>query len=185
MDETHILYLRRHGLHEIADYIERLQGDVAEMREIFNTETSVLRASRDMWKERAEAADRSLKVLADAVRERHHDDTPCGLCEYDTPPAGECEQLNECPGFERDDCFKWRGQWEADALNSRRIEELERERDAVIEVARGRCHFCKFFEQIRGAFIDGHPVCNHPERIGLRPEWTGCPLWELRVLNEK
>ena len=107
-------YLRRIGKHDIADYVERLRDRNQELQEILQTETSILRISRDAWKERAEAAEHDLKVLADAVRDRHHDETPCGLCEYDLPPAGEDGQCTECPGFEKDKCFKWRGQWEVD-----------------------------------------------------------------------
>ena len=36
----------------------------------------------------------------------------CGLCKYDLPPAGENGKTYECPGFCKDDCFKWRGQKE-------------------------------------------------------------------------
>lgn len=36
----------------------------------------------------------------------------CGLCKYDLPPAGENGQTYECPGFYKDDCFKWHGQKE-------------------------------------------------------------------------
>lgn len=44
------------------------------------------------------------------IREREVDDSVCGLCEYD----GAC---NECPGFEKDNCFKlkdkYRAEWES------------------------------------------------------------------------
>ena len=39
-------------------------------------------------------------------RELHVDDSVCDLCEYNG--AYQCESgdwMNECPGFERDDCF--------------------------------------------------------------------------------
>lgn len=39
-------------------------------------------------------------------RERHTDDEHCGLCEYDGAYIGESgDWCNECPGFEKDDCF--------------------------------------------------------------------------------
>lgn len=39
------------------------------------------------------------EICADQ-RERHGDDSVCGLCEYDGP------SWMECPGFETDECFK-------------------------------------------------------------------------------
>lgn len=45
--------------------------------------------------------------MSKSIRERHIDDDVCGLCEYDgnhfIGPSGD--YLQECPGFERDDCF--------------------------------------------------------------------------------
>ena len=46
------------------------------------------------------------EIFAD-LRERHVDDSVCGLCEYDGAYMGQSGNwCNECPGFERDDCFK-------------------------------------------------------------------------------
>ena len=46
------------------------------------------------------------EIFAD-IREEHVDDSVCGLCEYDGAYMGESgDWCNECPGFERDDCFK-------------------------------------------------------------------------------
>lgn len=40
-------------------------------------------------------------------RERHIDDEHCGLCEYDGEYIGESgDWCNECPGFDKDDCFE-------------------------------------------------------------------------------
>lgn len=65
------------------------------------------------YKARAEKAemdrDELFKLLDDTckdVRERHVDDSVCGLCEYDgvhSSESGDC--VNECPGFDMDDCF--------------------------------------------------------------------------------
>ena len=39
-------------------------------------------------------------------RERHVDDSVCGLCEFDGAYIGESgDWMKECPGFERNDCF--------------------------------------------------------------------------------
>ena len=41
------------------------------------------------------------------IREREGGDSVCGLCEYDGAYIGESgDWCNECPGFNRDDCFK-------------------------------------------------------------------------------
>jgi hypothetical protein len=46
------------------------------------------------------------EIFAD-LRERHVDDSVCGLCEYDGAYIGQSgDWCNECPGFEKDDCFK-------------------------------------------------------------------------------
>lgn len=39
-------------------------------------------------------------------RDRHVDDEHCGLCKYDGAYIGESgDWMNECPGFDADDCF--------------------------------------------------------------------------------
>lgn len=46
------------------------------------------------------------EIFAD-LRERHGDDSVCGLCEYDGAYIGQSgDWCNECPGFEKEDCFK-------------------------------------------------------------------------------
>lgn len=46
------------------------------------------------------------EMFAD-IRERHVDNSVCGLCEYDGAYVGQSgDWCNECPGFEKDDCFK-------------------------------------------------------------------------------
>lgn len=46
-----------------------------------------------------------LEEIFSDIREKHVDDSVCGLCEYDCD-HGLDGYANECPGFERDDCFK-------------------------------------------------------------------------------
>ena len=50
------------------------------------------------------------------IREREEDDSVCGLCEYDGAYIGQSgDWCNECPGFDRNDCFKlkdrYRKEW--------------------------------------------------------------------------
>ncbi len=59
--------------------------------------------------------DRFEQVLRD-IRETNEDESVCGLCEYDGAFIGQSgDWCNECPGFDRDDCFKlkekYREEW--------------------------------------------------------------------------
>ena len=46
------------------------------------------------------------------IRERHVNDSVCGLCEYDGAFIGQSGNwCHECPGFYRDDCFKLKDQY--------------------------------------------------------------------------
>ena len=50
--------------------------------------------------------DRFERILRD-IRESREDDTVCGMCEYDGAYIGQSgDWCNECPGFDKDDCFK-------------------------------------------------------------------------------
>lgn len=48
-------------------------------------------------------------IFAD-IRERNLDDSVCGLCEYDCDHGIDGSTF-ECPGFERDDCFKLKDEY--------------------------------------------------------------------------
>ena len=61
--------------------------------------------------------DRFERILAD-IRETSADESVCGLCEYDGAYIGQSgDWCNECPGFEKDNCFKlkdkYRAEWES------------------------------------------------------------------------
>ena len=46
------------------------------------------------------------QILRD-IRESKVDDSVCGMCEYDGAFVGESgDWINECPGFEKEDCFR-------------------------------------------------------------------------------
>ena len=48
-----------------------------------------------------------LEEIFAGIREQHIDDSVCGLCEYDGACMGQSgDWCNECPGFDKDDCFK-------------------------------------------------------------------------------
>ena len=62
------------------------------------------------------------EIFAD-IRERHVDDSVCGLCEYDGAYIGQSgDWCNECPGFNRDDCFrlsdKTRKEWTEEIIKA-------------------------------------------------------------------
>ena len=66
----------------------------------------------EQFKEKLESSLKDMKHIVDAVRQRHCDDTCCFACAYDCDtsilPSGD--YANECPGFDSDNCFKWRGE---------------------------------------------------------------------------
>ena len=50
--------------------------------------------------------DRFEQILRN-IREANVDDSVCGMCEYDGAYIGQSgDWCNECPGFDKDDCFK-------------------------------------------------------------------------------
>lgn len=47
-----------------------------------------------------------VEILAD-IRASNVDESVCGMCEYDGAYMGASgDWCNECPGFDKDDCFK-------------------------------------------------------------------------------
>lgn len=87
--------------------------DLLSRAEAAEAAQETLQRAMAEYKARAEKAemdrDELFKLLDDTckdVRERHVDDSVCGLCEYDgvhSSESGDC--VNECPGFDMDDCF--------------------------------------------------------------------------------
>lgn len=76
--------------------------DVASALESMQEELDRVKAKRD-------AAVEALTYVVNEYRRETSGTDFCGMCEYDLPPAGENGQTAECPGFYKDDCFKWRG----------------------------------------------------------------------------
>lgn len=46
----------------------------------------------------------TIQEICDYQRQRHGDDSVCGLCEYDAD-HGLDGYANECPGYETEECF--------------------------------------------------------------------------------
>lgn len=73
--------------------------------------------SRQAVKQKLTALVNEFEEILSHVREREEDDSVCGLCEYDGAYIGQAgDWCNECPGFEKADCFKlkekYRREWE-------------------------------------------------------------------------
>ena len=57
-------------------------------------------------REKIESLVKLIEEICKHQRECHVDDSVWGLCEYDGAYRGESgDWMNECPGFEKDDCF--------------------------------------------------------------------------------
>lgn len=84
-----------------ADLIEQQQSHIAEL------EQQLAASQRE-----EQAAVENMKIIADTYREKNCDDGICGLCKFDAD-HGLDGYANECPGFETDDCFEWRGPQDA------------------------------------------------------------------------
>lgn len=72
--------------------------------------------SRKAVKYKLTALVNELEEIFSHIRERNVDDSVCGLCEYDGAYIGQSgDWCNECPGFDKDDCFKlkekYREEW--------------------------------------------------------------------------
>ena len=91
------------GVEEAVRRIEQLPSAQSETNcsEIPNNSDTISRqAAIDKFIDELE------EIFSD-IREREVDDSVCGLCEYDGAYIGQSgDWCNECPGFDRDDCFK-------------------------------------------------------------------------------
>ena len=86
-----------------------------------------------------------VEIFAD-IRERHVDDSVCGLCEYDGAYIVESgDWCNECPGFNRDDCFKLR-----DGIRKKWISEITACMMPSAQPEIIHCNSCKYWTQSTG-----------------------------------
>ena len=96
--------LTHHG-YNVIDELKPVQSDVPD---IYAGEL----ISRQAAQHKINALIDEFETIMKEIRERNVDDSVCGLCEYDgafiTDSGNWC---NECPGFERDDCFKLNDQY--------------------------------------------------------------------------
>lgn len=87
----------------MTDYIDR-QAAIDALNEIINKFEQILRD----------------------IRESKVDDSVCGLCEYDGAYIGQSGNwCNECPGFDKDDCFKLSDEYKKRWLESVDLSSVE------------------------------------------------------------
>ena len=94
--------------HESCGDLEQLAADRLEAQE---QTIAALTARAEQTERERDAAKADMKLIVDAVRETHCDETCCFACKYDCDMSINDSGgfSNECPGFYKDDCFEWRG----------------------------------------------------------------------------
>ena len=101
------------------------------------------------------------QILRD-IRESKVDDSVCGMCEYDGAFVGQSgDWCNECPGFEKDDCFRL-----SDECRKRWLESVALP-SAQPEII--RCKECKHWDGVDTCDVIDAPVwdndfCSMAER---------------------
>ncbi len=74
--------------------------------------------SRKVVKYKLTALVNEFEEILAHIREREVDDSVCGLCEYDGAYMGQSgDWCNECPGFDKDDCFKLKDKYREEWLS--------------------------------------------------------------------
>jgi len=87
-----------------------------QAQELSETQKALDTISRQAVRYKLAALVNEFEEILSHIREREVDDSVCGLCEYDGAYIGQSgDWCNECPGFEKDDCFKlkekYRKEW--------------------------------------------------------------------------
>ena len=102
------LFGRELSLEKMVGFVERNATPDEDL--VHRAALEIIAALRESQRmERAAVED--MKLIVDAVREEHCDETCCFACKFDcdTSITDSGAYACECPGFERDDCFEWRG----------------------------------------------------------------------------
>ena len=94
--------------------LERMEEHVAKLEAKWAAREKELTSLRSQLNEvtaERDAAVSDMKLISDAAREAHCDETCCFACKYDGDFSitDTGDYANECPGFDKDDCFEWRG----------------------------------------------------------------------------
>lgn len=104
------------GLVMSEKYIESIRIATIELEKTLKQEPCEDAISRQTVKYKLTALVNEFEEILSHIREREVNDSVCGLCEYDGAYIGQSgDWCNECPGFEKDDCFKlkdkYREEW--------------------------------------------------------------------------
>ena len=104
-----------------AEYIEPSSSENSNKSEIPTNSTTkndlaVDCISRKAVQTRLKEIINEMETIFADIREREVNDAVCGLCEYDCD-HGLDGFANECPGFEKDDCFKLNEKYKAEWLD--------------------------------------------------------------------
>ena len=114
------------------------------------------------------------QILRD-IRESKVDDSVCGMCEYDGAFVGQSgDWCNECPGFEKDDCFRLSDECRKRWLESVELPSAQPERT---------CVNCGRTANNGGGYADGETRCPIEEHYAL-PKDGYCHLWEKRNVTD-
>jgi len=98
------------AMHCICGECAKTEAETEQQKEILRNHVLLLEKEVARVTAERNAAVKDMTALAYTIRQRSENDTECcGLCKFD----GEAWQ--ECPGFETDECFEWRGLQEVDA----------------------------------------------------------------------
>lgn len=103
-------------LHPTCTGSEELKQEAKHSNESSLTQKALDTISRQAVRYKLTALVNEFEEILSHIREREVDDSVCGLCEYDGAYIGQSgDWCNECPGFEKDDCFKlkekYRKEW--------------------------------------------------------------------------
>ena len=91
---------------------EQMNGDAADRLESQEQKIAELIARAESAERERDAAIADMKIMALAMRESDElQEGCCFACKYDSQnlPDNVMLAYGECPGYDSDDCFEWRG----------------------------------------------------------------------------
>ena len=92
------------------------ENNVGKIKPTTKKDLAVDAVSRKAVQTRLKEIINEMETIFADIREREVNDSVCGLCEYDCD-HGLDGFANECPGFEKDDCFKLNEKYKAEWLD--------------------------------------------------------------------
>ena len=125
---------------------------------------------------RSDVADKLTRIINEMeeifsnIRMKLVDDSVCGLCEYDCD-HGIDGYANECPGFEKDDCFKLKDEYRKEWTSTKDFPSAEPERKGKW-IRKGmsiNCSVCKKYSWSR-SFEDTVRRFNYCPNCGAKME---------------